>query len=142
MTLMQQSDNSNLGIHTNTIPWGESYLVTRSVTIVSAKLNAWQFMCNSCNTCHALTCVKCIFRPLVGYGGGSSDDDDENDLSQNKSREGSLPHDRNSSEREAMTEERRAKLREIEVSVPFSHTRQNPFFRILLYLLSTQEMIH
>ena len=56
----------------------------------------------------------CFFRPLVGYGGGSSDDDDENDLSQNKSREGSLPHDRNFSE---MTEERRAKLREIEVIV-------------------------
>ena len=58
-----------------------------------------------------------FFRPLVGYGGGSSDDDNENDVSQNKSREGSLPHDRNFSE---MTEERRAKLREIEVIVPNS----------------------
>ena len=63
----------------------------------------------------------CDFRPLVGYAGGSSDDDDddddddENDLSQSKNREGSMPRDRNSTEREAMTEERRAKLREIEV---------------------------
>ncbi len=53
-------------------------------------------------------------RPLVGYGGGSSDDDDgdENDVAHalSTSREGSAAADR-----EAMTEERRSKLREIEV---------------------------
>ena len=64
-----------------------------------------------------MTRCFCNFRPLVGYGGGSSDDDEESDVVQNKSREGSLPHERNSAERETMTEERRAKLREIEVNL-------------------------
>ena len=64
-----------------------------------------------------MTGCFCNFRPLVGYGGGSSDDDEENDIMQNKSREGSLPHERNSAEKEIMTEERRAKLREIEVNL-------------------------
>ena len=62
-----------------------------------------------------------VFRPLVMYGGGSSDEE-EDEYSQ--SRGSSQTRDRNSLERDEkaqMTEERRAKLREIEVRLKVIH---------------------